>query len=215
MAPPRYISPMLDAITDYLKETYQPQAILLHGSRARGDAAPSSDYDLTLIGAKGFMHPAGFKGAQLDLSAEPADVPVLLSHEVPTWPIQVLYDDKHGYGAALAARTEAAFREKPPRVPEDKIMNRKNYMRRIYARICERGENKVLRTYYMGDLVERCIRYRAELRREWPQSLHASLIAIKAEDPHFHDLLERLTGDDYIAAVAEIFRTLFDEPISG
>ncbi|MBA3813811.1 MAG: nucleotidyltransferase domain-containing protein [Alphaproteobacteria bacterium] len=38
-----------DNIISYLRAKYNPNAILLHGSRARGDAVENSDYDLVLI----------------------------------------------------------------------------------------------------------------------------------------------------------------------
>lgn len=39
----------IDDIVSYLRTTYCPKAIILHGSRARGDAFEQSDYDLALI----------------------------------------------------------------------------------------------------------------------------------------------------------------------
>ena len=41
--------PVLAEIVRRLVETYQPERIYLFGSKARGDAAPDSDYDLLVV----------------------------------------------------------------------------------------------------------------------------------------------------------------------
>ena len=40
---------MIDEITKYLMQTYNPKAILMHDSRVRGDYVHTSDYDLVLV----------------------------------------------------------------------------------------------------------------------------------------------------------------------
>jgi predicted nucleotidyltransferase len=41
--------PVLAEIVNRLVEAYQPERIYLFGSKARGDAAPDSDYDLLVV----------------------------------------------------------------------------------------------------------------------------------------------------------------------
>jgi uncharacterized protein len=41
--------PVLAEIVNRLVEVYQPKRIYLFGSKARGDAAPDSDYDLLVV----------------------------------------------------------------------------------------------------------------------------------------------------------------------
>jgi len=43
---------MQEIITSHLIETYEPDAIILHGSRARGKAREHSDWDFILLYAK-------------------------------------------------------------------------------------------------------------------------------------------------------------------
>lgn len=43
---------MQDAIVTYIKNTYAPEAIILHGSRARGKARERSDWDFILLYTK-------------------------------------------------------------------------------------------------------------------------------------------------------------------
>ena len=42
-----------DRIIDYLKETYQPEAIIVYGSFADGSAISYSDFDAIVIAGKG------------------------------------------------------------------------------------------------------------------------------------------------------------------
>lgn len=43
---------MIEEIKKHLIAQYDPMAILLHGSQARGDATPTSDYDIVVITSK-------------------------------------------------------------------------------------------------------------------------------------------------------------------
>ncbi|HEY3215334.1 MAG TPA: nucleotidyltransferase domain-containing protein [Candidatus Eisenbacteria bacterium] len=49
MTPEPLNDPRLSEVVRRLVEAYRPERIYLFGSRARGDAAPDSDYDLLLV----------------------------------------------------------------------------------------------------------------------------------------------------------------------
>lgn len=49
MKTPDWDDPQLAEVVRRLVEAYQPERIYLFGSRARGDGAPDSDYDLLLV----------------------------------------------------------------------------------------------------------------------------------------------------------------------
>lgn len=201
----------LAAITDYLKNKYQPQAIILHGSRARGDAVAGSDYDLTLL-MDGDIDGELYQGRRLDLSAEPADCPVLYAaRNVPIWPLQILYDDKHGYGAALLTRTRAAFDAGPEKLPAQEWENRRAYIARLLTRLEARQQDTLLANLYMGDLLERAVRYWCEKQGRWTQSPHRLLAVIKAEDPLFYVQLEGLFGKDRLSHAKAIEELLFGD----
>jgi predicted nucleotidyltransferase len=48
-APPSADDPMLAEVVRRLQELYQPEAIYLFGSTARGESGPDSDYDLMVV----------------------------------------------------------------------------------------------------------------------------------------------------------------------
>jgi predicted nucleotidyltransferase len=63
------MSSELNTIRQYLQRTYQPKAILLHGSRLRGDAMPHSDWDLLLVTDNpAAITPHTYEGYTLDLT---------------------------------------------------------------------------------------------------------------------------------------------------
>ena len=200
-------------VVDYLLANYKPKAILLHGSRARGDASDGSDYDITLLPADTSARPHIYDGLMLDLSSEPADMAVLTSSNVPIWPIDVLYDSD-GAGAAVAARTKKAFEVGPAALSEVVIENRKNFVRRYYARLLVRQDDSALRLYYLGLLVERFIRYYFEMQQRWTQSYHVMTKTIAIENPTYKAHLDVLASDDYIKSIAWLYKSLFGEDIN-
>ena len=59
--------PILDRVRTALRATYGPrlERALLHGSRARGEAGPESDYDIAV-----FLHDLSDRWAELDRLAD-------------------------------------------------------------------------------------------------------------------------------------------------
>jgi len=63
-----------DKILAYLKETYQPYAIIVYGSFADGSANKNSDFDALVIADKGKMHDSSvIDGVVLDVFIYPSD----------------------------------------------------------------------------------------------------------------------------------------------
>lgn len=202
------------SIIDQLVATYKPLAIVQHGSRLRGDAGAGSDYDIVILTATASdAHPYVMDGMNIDVSDERPDVPVLLSHDVPTWPLLAVYDTD-GSGAALVARTKAAFERGPDALTEAEIENRKNFIKRYYGRLTTRGDDRALRLFYLGEMTERFIRYHFELRQRWTQSYHVMVATIAAEDPDYKAQLDALAGDDYMKAMATLYERLFNERLA-
>lgn len=201
------------SILDHLVATYKPLAIVQHGSRVRGDAGAGSDYDITILTATDCSsQPYIYEGAAVDVSDERPDMPVLLSHNVPTWPLLAVYDTD-GSGAALVARTKAAFEKGPDALTAEQIDNRKNFIKRYYSRLGARGSEPALRLFYLGEMAERFIRYYFELRQRWTQSYHVMVATIAAEDATYKVQLDALAGDDYMKAMASLYERLFNEPL--
>ena len=104
----------IDDIVTHLLSKYSPKAILLHGSRARGDAFEQSDYDLALITENPErVKPEIYKGYALDVGGVSSKETILKAGQTPLWPCYVLYDDADGLGERLAKRTQFVFTQGP------------------------------------------------------------------------------------------------------
>ena len=199
-----------DDIVSYLHAKYHPKAILLHGSRARGDGFDQSDYDLALIVENpDQIRPEFYQGCALDSSGISPTEQVLKAGRTPIWPCVVLYDDEDGLGKRLAKQTENTFRQGPIALTKEEFENRRNFSKRLIQRIQGRGQDPMIRFYYMGDFYPRVLRYWCELNRRWILSAHLLLPLIAVEDPAFYQDLQELWTEDYQKSVLKIHKYLF------
>lgn len=202
----------LEDIVTYLKSKYHPKAILLHGSRARGDAFDTSDYDLALITPEpDLIRPEFYNGCALDMSGISPTEKILKAGQTPIWPCLVLFDDADGLGAYLAKRTHEAFEKGPLPLTREELENRCNFSKRLLLRLQGRGADPLVRFYYMGDFYDRVLRYWCELNQRWTMSVHLLLPLIASEDPTFYKYLQGLWTEDYQNAALKLHMHLFKE----
>jgi Polymerase beta, Nucleotidyltransferase len=200
----------IDEIVSYLRAKYEPKAILLHGSRARGDAFEQSDYDLALLTENpDQVKPECYEGCALDISGVSPTEAILKSGKTPIWPCLVLYDDSNGLGEHLANQTQLAFIQGPILLTKEELENRRNFSKRLIQRIQGRGDDPMVRLYYIGDFYQRALRYWCEINHRWTMSAHQLLPLIAREDPTFYQMLKDLWTEDYQNAAQKIHQHLF------
>lgn len=201
----------LQEIRDYLLEKYAPEAILLHGSRLRDDAADNSDYDIVMITPNTeSVYPHEYEGMMLDISAQPHNTRILeTGNKVPNWPLKILYD-ANGVGEKICEETEQAYKNGPTPLSAQEWNNRINYTKRLIDKIKTRGHDISIRRYYLADLYMRVIRYWFEKRNRWTVSPYRSLPIIQTEDMDFFIELQNLWTDSYLSALHRINEVLFD-----
>ncbi len=203
-----------DDIVTYLRKKYCPKAILLHGSRARGDAFDQSDYDLALIAENSEqVRTEYFEGYALDISGLSAAESILKAGKTPLWPCVVLFDDADGFGNRLAEQTEKAFRQGPLTLTKEDLEDRRNFLKRLIQRIQGRGKEPLIRSYYLGDFYQRVLRYWCEINQRWTLSVHLLLPLIAKEDPLFYQMIIDLWTEDYQRVVLRIPQHLFKETL--
>lgn len=199
-------------IISYIREKYNPKAILLHGSRVRGDRFDQSDYDLALIAENpDQIRPEFYQGCALDVSGMVPTETILKAGQTPIWPCVVLYDDEDGLGKRLLTQTEEAFKQGPLALTQEEFENRRNFSKRLIQRLQGRGQDPMIRFYYMGDFYPRVLRYWCELNQRWTQSVHLLLPLIAAEDPAFYQEVQALWTEDYLKAAFRIHEYLFEK----
>lgn len=201
----------LEKICDYLLKKYEPKAILLHGSRLRGDATDLSDYDLVLIAPNvEEVYPHQYQDAMLDLDAATPDIRVIeTGNKVPNWPLGILYDSE-GIGERICKETERAYKKGPIPLSDQEWTNRSHYAKRMISKIHARGHDLSVRRYYLSDFYMRVIRYWFEKRRKWTVSPYRALPIIKLEDPDFFLALQDLWTDSHLSALDKVNQMLFE-----
>jgi hypothetical protein len=200
----------LENLITYLKEKYSPKAILLHGSRARGDALDESDYDLALITDKpDLIRPESYNGCALDMDGVSPTEKILKAGQTPIWPCLVLFDDADGLGERLANQTHEAFEKGPLPLTKEELENRYNFSKRLLQRIQGRGLDPLVRFYYLGDFYRRSLRYWCELNQEWTMSVYILFPFIAKKDPVFYQYLQDLWTEDYQNTALKIHLHLF------
>jgi len=201
-----------DEIVSYLRIKHHPKAIVLHGSRARGDAFDKSDYDLALILENpDRVRPEYYEGCALDVSGSSPTEPILKAGQTPIWPCLILFDDEDGLGKRLAQQTEEAFLEGPVPLTKEEVENRRNFSNRLIQRIQGRGEDPLMRFYYLSDFYQRVLRYWCELNQSWTLSAHLVLSLMAKEDPLFYQNMKHLWTENYQKAALKIHQYLFKE----
>lgn len=202
----------LEELTTYLKEKYHPKAILFHGSRARGNAFDSSDYDFALITQKpDSIKSEAYNGCALDISGVSPTERILKAGQTPIWPCLVLFDDADGLGEHLAKKTHEAFVKGSFPLTKEELENRYNFSKSLLQRIQGRGVVPLVRFYYMGDFYQRVLRYWCELNQKWTMSVYLLLPLIATEDPIFYQYLQDLWTENYQSASLKIHLHLFKE----
>jgi hypothetical protein len=202
----------LENLVAYLKTKYHPKAILLHGSRARGDAFDASDYDLALITPESdVIRPESYNGCALDMSGISPTEKILKAGQTPIWPCLVLFDDADRLGEGLERRTHEAFEKGPIPLAREEVENRCNFSKRLLQRIQACATDPLVRFYYLGDFYDRVLRYWCELNQKWTMSVHRLLPLIATEDTVFYQYLKDLWTEDYQNTALKIHLHLFKE----
>lgn len=87
---------------------------------------------------------------------------------------------------------------------------RRNYTQRLFDRLTSRGDDLMVRKYYLGDFYERMVRYWFEKNCKWTASFFRALPIIKEEDSDFYRNLEGLWTENYLVNAQELFVKIFE-----
>jgi hypothetical protein len=202
----------IQTFTAYLKSKYNPKAIILHGSRLGKNAFASSDHDIAIItNTPDHVSPEEYEGCLLDVFGIRPNESVLMAGNTPIWPCEIIFDDLDKLGLQLLQRTRDAYMAGPQPLTEEELENRKNYTKRLLQRLENRGEDPLIRYYYLSDLYDRIIRYWFETRGQWTQPIYMALPNIVEEDSVFYILLSKLWGPEYLETAINIYAHLFED----
>jgi len=209
-----------DKVVSYLKDKYDPKALILHGSRAAGQATEHSDWDIFVFDTQELPNETGRKfGAELDIVSK--QLPINTTQDVEDQfgcqlkHAEVLHDTG-GVGKSILELAKDLYTD-GFNVTQKEIDSKKNKLRRTYYRLAERSEH--IAHLYRLDFVAYSTRYWYQiLQNEWQDNFYFAFPRIKSEDPEYYEnLMTVLESDNHpkrLASARWIHKELFGEGIS-
>ncbi len=207
-----------DQIVAHLREMYQPVAIILHGSRARGSARENSDWDLYV-----FAQEKGVVGKTKKFMDHYLDVAVF-SLPFEQYDLLKTFRTTLRYTKILFDKQNIAqdFIQKAQEIyalgnilSDQEITNRQQRFARVLSRLEGTIDDPLLFFYHAGLFFEAVIRYWFEVQKEWSEPPYIALPLIEQRDPAYYQLLKTIATDQNpkqrLDAYREISKKLFDK----
>lgn len=204
-------------ITEYLKAKYAPEAIVLHGSRARGRAARTSDWDVDVfVREPKEGGPEMWGEALLDVEVVPltvSDADLRGRERVHLRKGTVLFDAGAGVGQEMVARAEQAYAAGRGLSRREAEYRRVRLWRILQRLMRTPGEPEVF-AYHLAHFYPSAIRYWFEMKDRWSEPIYEAMEIIAAEDPRFWQLVRVLAapGEGRCEAAEEIYSRIFGQP---
>ncbi len=183
---------MEEKIIKFIQNKYEPEVILLGGSRAKGRETEKSDWDLFLLGSKKENGEAiDFQDARLDVTFKkwPEENEPLTIPYGPLWPVKVLLDNSGGKLSLLLVKTEENFNKGPFTLYREAVLGRFERLDSWRRKIEKYGGNPMVEYFYAGFFYEIAIRLWFEVQDRWSLTPAEALPIIQNEDKEFYDLL--------------------------
>lgn len=206
---------MQDAIVAYIKEKYQPTAIILHGSRARGKERPHSDWDFILLFDGEITTENGrelYQGHNLEFSTHslPAayeDIENLFSTKLQL--AKVLYE-KNGEGTKLLELAAAIYEEGVRWSPE-RVADHQLWMNGRIDGMRDSIDNPLIFAKFLADFYQRVFNYWYWLiEHTHSQPFYVAIEEVAEKDPEYFKLVSGLadqtTSPQEKVALAEAIR---------
>ena len=205
---PASVKIMEQEIVNYLKDKYNPEVILLAGSRAKGTEKDDSDWDLFLLNSSnkkgGFFE---FENEILDITIKdwPNEGSFLTIPFGPLWPVKILYNASGERLQNLLKVTEEAHKKGPMDLYKDSVLERFQKLNRWQKKLVKYSNEAMVEFFYAGVFYEFAIRAWFELQNKWPLSLSEAISIIKEKDNEFFIVLQSFitAGADKRISIAE------------
>jgi predicted nucleotidyltransferase len=174
-----------------LSGAHAAHTVILYGSRARGDAGPESDVDVTAFAdvSEGYRDARLWKGLYLDAFIEPtaeADGPAR-EEQLKLLGGRVLLDER-GLGARLLERLRELNARGPRPLSESERRLRRVWAHKMLARI---GRDDLEARYRHHWLLFQILEDDFTLRDEWYRGPKLALVELAARRPATHAALVR------------------------
>ena len=182
----------LAEIVQTLTADYGCHAVILYGSRARGDFQPTSDWDVAGIREAGATAPLrvarAFHGTWLDAFVYAEAAFTVIDPELLRFlPARILVDER-GFAKALLERVNALDQKGPPLLPEGEDEMVRVWYAKMLVRIA-RGDLES--KYRRVELLFQALDNYFKLRGLWYRGPKAGLPWLARHDPESHTAFAR------------------------
>lgn len=186
---------MQDNIVSYLIEKYQPDAVILHGSRARGKERVHSDWDFILL----YTKPTDIKSGRLlhenqNIEFSVHVLPVLDIFDAFSAKLQgaKVLCEKDNIGTTLLQQA-ADYYAQGVHWPQEKIASHKIWVEGRINGMKDNIDNPMVFHKYYTDLYSRIFNYWYWLlQNRHSQPIYVATEEIATEDPSYHKLVTDL-----------------------
>lgn len=190
---------MKDKIVEHIKNKYQPDAIILHGSRARGYERELSDWDIVLL----FNTETTFKSGRELFENQNIEFSV---HTLPIADIFETFSSKLQNAVVLYERNDEgrrllneaiAFYAKGVHWSHEKLEAHKLWFQGRLDGMKNYVDTPEIFYKYFGDIYDRVFNYWYWLKQKrHSQPVYVALKDIQQLDPEYYNLLLKLTDQD-------------------
>ncbi len=209
---------MVEKITNHLIEEFNPEAIILHGSRARNKERQNSDWDIVLLFSGQTEAKSGrkfFEGQNIEYS-------------VHTLPIEDLFDvfgaklqnakvlfEKGDIGSSLLREADSYYKQ-GVHWPQEKIDAHKLWIEGRIQGMVDSVDRPLLFYKYCSDFYDRVYNYWYWLKQhKHSEPIYIAIEEIAEKDPTLYKLLSSLTENhttlsDKVTLCREIADYLFE-----
>ena len=189
---------MQNSIVEYLKENFEPDSIILHGSRARGKERPHSDWDFILL----YRQPTLVKNGRLFVDGQNVEYSVAV---LPITDIFGTFDtklnkakvifDTDNIGSGLIGEA-TAFYAKGVHGNEEKRASHKLWLEGRIAGMGDNVDNPLLFQKYFSDFYGRVFNYWYWLvANQHSEPIYIAVDEIKEKDPVYFEILGEIADN--------------------
>lgn len=210
---------MEQEIAAHLKKTFAPNAILLHGSRARGKEREHSDWDIIFLYSKQVEGKNGrmlYKEQNIELSSHTLPInDVEKEFGTKLLDARVLYEE--GLIASDLLLRANEYYKKGVHFTEEKLQNHQLWMEGRIDGMRDTVHEPIIFFKYFADVHQRVANYWYWiLQHSHAQPIYIAVEEMKEKDPEYHQLFAQLIDtrthlEQKVAVAEKIKERLFPE----
>ena len=190
---------MLETIINYLKEKYNPDAIILHGSRARGMAREHSDWDFIFLYNADTNHKNGrefFTGQNIEFSVVTLPVQdILYTFSYKLHKAVVLFE-RQNEGTSILDEADTIYTQ-GVHWTEEKIADHKLWFQGRIDGMRDNVDRPEIFFKYFSDMYPRVVNYWYFLKKQtYSEPIYVAVVEIEKEDPVFMASVSQLVNPD-------------------